>query len=53
MTDAERFPLGVPTNRPPPSGPKPIPGRPNWVMENGKPHYVEPMRPPKNEGSVP
>lgn len=37
----------APPIRPPAPGPKPIVGRPNWVMQNGAPHYVEPIRPAK------
>lgn len=30
----------------PPVAPKPIPGRPNWFMQDGQPRYVEPAKPP-------
>jgi hypothetical protein len=47
MTTERTFPLGPPTNRPKPAGPKPIPGRPNWFQPpgGGEPYYVEPPKP--------
>ena len=43
----QKFPFGTPVNRPPAPGPRPIPGRPNWVRdEKGIERYVEPVRPP-------
>ena len=48
-----RFPLGTPVTRgprapAPPAGPRPIPGRPNWVRDaDGTERYVEPVRPPQ------
>lgn len=41
MSTDPKFPLGAPINRPPPAGPKPIPGQPGWVMDKGVRRYVE------------
>ena len=41
-TETDRFPLGVPVNRPAASGPKPIKGRPNWYRDpKGREFYLE------------
>lgn len=41
MSSSE-FPLGVPVNRPPPTYPQPIAGRPGWYRDaNGREFYFE------------
>lgn len=44
----ERFPLGVPVNRPATTNPlRPVPGRPNWWVDaKGVERYIEPKERP-------
>ena len=48
----EQTGLGAPLNRAP-DGPKPIHGRPNWIMQGGVPYYVEPIKPPAPAAPLP
>ena len=54
-TLAERFPLGVPVNRPVTNDTlRPVPGRPGWWVDaHGVERYIEPNPPPPAVPPVP
>lgn len=47
MSEAEKFPFGIPCNRPQPKAElAPVPGRPGWWRDRaGVERYIEPPRP--------